>query len=380
MALTDYIEALKNTKTYQSGLISCQEYSMKSEFFGFKKTLPDIPHADEDRHVVVMEIRGNQPNIYAVLAKHNHSISLTSRDADKLLFIFIEMRPQTLKVETPKEGYHLGDGHRINATLTLSYQVYDAEVFWKGGKDQLADLEMAVTDAAKNFFLNITSNYLINSPAELKQSLEQHLQKTEIVIIKNNLEDNISENCNIPGIKLLKVKADVFLSDSLRQHLQRMHARLYGDGGFADRRKIDQLINCDDTYRPYGLRQVIMALDIRLLENFYKMTWSDAMGKVTERLAERKEKDISSVDDKEINNMQKIIDAAQSLGLDEMAVTDIKDKIHKKLMDITDRTSEVNLPSDEEYLRRIAGPPLSIGLLTSDTTVQPSSGNGEEKH
>jgi len=375
MAIADYIDKLKKTKTFQAGLINCQEYSMKSEFFGFKRTLPDIPHADDDRHVIVMEVRGDQPNIYAVLAKQNHSISLTARDADNFLFIFIEMRPQTFKVETPIEGYHLSDGHRISATLTIIFQVTDAEIFWKGSRDQLTDLENSVIDATKNFFLNITSNYLINSPSELKQSLEQHLQKTEIIIIKNDLEANIYKNCDIAGINLIKVKADVFLSDSLKEHLQRMHTRLYGDGGLADRSKIDKLIDFDQTYRPYGLRQVIMALDIRLLENFYKMNWGDAMGKVTERLAERKEMELNSVGDTEISNMQKIINASKSLGLGDIAVIEIKDKIHKKLMDIADRTSEVKPPSDIDYLMGIVGPPSSTALLTSDNTDQIVSGD-----
>ena len=378
MAISDYIATLQKTKTYQAGLISFQEYSFKSKAFGFLRTLPNIPHADNDRHVVVMEIRGDQPNIFTVLKDPKHSINPTSRDADKLLFIFIEMRPHSLKVETPAEGYHLGDGHRINSTLTITYQVVDAEDFWKGGRDQLAEFETTATDAAKNFFLNITSNYLINSPAELKQSLEQHIRETGIKVVKNNLEESIWRNCEIAGIKLVKVNADVYLSDSLREHLQRMHNRLYGEGGAVERRNIDQIIDSDTTFAPYGLRTVIMTLDMRLLENFYTMKWSDAMRKVTEKLADKKEEYLRSVEEMEITKMRKIIATAQEVGLDEMDVKDLKTKLADKLMKIAVRSS-VQLPSDSEYLKLTISSPSSASLLTSDAARQSSSGVDEGK-
>jgi hypothetical protein len=271
MAISDYIDTLKKTKTYQAGLIKFEECSMKLEYFGFKRTL-DVPHADNDRHIIVMEIRGNQPTIRSILTQQNPSISLTSKDEGKLLFIFIEMRPQPpLKIETPAEGYRLGDGDQINSTFTVNYQVVDAEAFWKGGKDPLADFEAIIINAAKNFFLKVTGDFLINNPANSKKQLEQHveqnLQETIIKIVKNDLESSIQQNCEIPGIKIVRVNADLQLSDLLKEHLERIRKVLYNLGGVADRWKIDQLLERDPTFHPYNLLQVIMALDIRLREN-----------------------------------------------------------------------------------------------------------------
>ena len=373
MEISDYITTLKNTKTCIAGLISFQEYSFKSKAFGLYRTLPNIPHADDDRHVVVMKIRGNQPNIFSVLKDPEHSINLTSKDADKLLFIFIEMRPQILKVETPTEGYHLGDGHRISGALTITYQVVDAESFWKGGRDQLAEFETTIIDATKNFFLNITSNYLISSPAELKQSLEQHIRETGIKTVKCNLEDSIWKNCEIAGIKLIKVYADVYLSDSLREHLQRMHNRLYGEGGAAERWKIDQLINSDKTFYPFELRKVIMTLDMRLLENFYTMKWSDAMRKVTEKLAGKKEEYQKSLEDMEITRMRKIIDTAEEVQLDEMDLKDLKTKLADKLMKMADSASSEQLPTDTQYLEHVIGSTSSAGQITASNDTQQKS-------
>lgn len=379
MAISDYIAALQKTKTYQAGLISFQEYSFKSKAFGLVRSLPNIPHADEDRHVVVMEIRGDQPNIFTVLKDPKHSITPTTKDVDKLLFIFIEMRPHVLKIEKSAEGYQLGDGHQINSTLTIKYKIENAEEFWKASRDQLAEFETTVIDTAKNFFLGITSNYLINNPAELKKSLEQHIQETAIKVVKNDLEKNVWASCKIAGIRLVNVTSDVYLSDSLRKHLQRIHDKIFEEGGAAERRRIDLLIDNDETFTPYGLRAVIMALDIRLLENFYVMKWNDAMRKVTEKLAEKKEEYFRSIKEAEINKMKDIIDTAEQLGLDEMDVKDLKDKFAKKLSAMADRIDGTQLHSDSQYLKLIISSPSSVGQLTSDATQRNLSGSDDKK-
>lgn len=379
MAISDYIAALQKTKTHQAGLISFQEYSFKSKAFGLVRSLPNIPHADEDRHVIVMEIRGDQPNIFTVLKDPKHSITPTTRDADKLLFIFIEMRPHILKIEKSAEGYQLGDGHQINSTLTIKYKVEDAEEFWKAGRDQLAEFETTVIDTAKNFFLGIKSNYLINNPAELKKSLEHYIQETAIKVVKNDLEKSVWESCKIAGIRLINVTSDVYLSDSLRKYLQRIHDKIFEEGGAAERREIDLIIDNDKTFTPYGLRAVITALDIRLLENFYVMKWTDAMRKVTEKLAERKEEYFRSIKEAEINKMKDIIDTAGHLGLDEMDVKDLKDKLAKKLSAMADRIDGTQLHSDSQYLKLITSSPSSADQLTSDATQRNSSGSDDKK-
>ena len=345
MALTDYIETLKQTKTYEAGLISIQEYSFKSRMLGLVRSLPSVPHADDDRHVVVMEILGDQPNILTVLREKNQTFHPTTKDVNKLLFVFVEMRPHTLVIEKSRDGYRLGDGHQINAEFNVTYKVENAKEFWGGNKDQLADFESALTDAAKNFFLGKSSRDLIISPANLKQSLEKHISDAGIKNVKTDLEESI-RTCKCAGISLDKVVADVYLSDSLHEFLNRLHIKTYEEGGSAERYKINQDINSDTTFAPYKLRDVINALDIRLFENFYSMRWSDAMRLVTERLAEKKQEFMMSLEQKELKRMRDLIDAADDLGLDPMDVESLKSKLAGKLMLMADNDSNSHSFSD----------------------------------
>ena len=370
MSIENYIATLQKTKTFQAGLISFQEYSFKSKIFGMGRALPSVPHADDDRHVVVMEIRGGQPNIFKVLKDKNETIHPTTKDVDKLLFVFIEMRPHTLIIDKTADGYRLSDGHRIDAKFIVTYRIKDATTFWRGNKDQLAEFEIAVTDAAKNFFLGLTSDYLISSPADLKQSLEKQIRETDMGVVKTKLEKSIYtaafQSCTVAGIELQRVIADVFLSDYLRDHLRRMHDVLYGEGGAAERWRIDKIIDCNTTFAPYKLRDVINTIDMRLLENFYTMKWSEAMRKVTERLAEKKEEYMMSVEHKELKMMHELINAAESLGLDPMDVESLKSKFAIKLLAKADSSSNAHTLSDGDYLNSI----LSISsthLLGSNT-------------
>ncbi len=371
MSLAGYVASLQNTKTYRSGLISFQEYSFQSRLFGLSRTLPSIPSADDDRHVIVMEIRGNQPNIRTVLKERGQSVQATTRDVDKLLFIFVEMRPHTLAIEKTAESYRLGDGHPMNAKFTVTYQVEDAREFWQSNRDQIAQLEMNIMDAARNFFLNLSSKDLISYPANLKQSLEKHILETEIGVVKGELEKSIHNSCMIAGVKVRKVIADIYIGDSLYDYLKRMHKKLYEPGGPADRFKIDQLIDSDATFYPYKLRAVIDALDMRLLSNFYDMTWHEAMRLVTEKVAEKKKEYMMSVEQKEINRWRELLNHAEDMGLDADDVKDLKFKIASKMTAMLDKEDTAHLLSDSEYLKKVI-PISSDQLLESgDTTSSP---------
>lgn len=370
MSISSYIAELQGTKTYEAGLIKFQEYNIKSNLFGLIRTLPSVPNADENRHVVVLKMVGDQPNLITVLDNPNQSFNPNIRDANKLLFIFVEMKRHVTKLASPPEGYQLGDGHQINASLQVTYQVADVKDFWREAKDPLAEFEAVVIDAAKNFFLNTTSDFLINSPAAMKQFIEQHIQETGLVVIKHDLEENIRRNCEVAGIRVVTVNVDVFLSDALRDHLQRVHNRLYGEGGTADRWKIDQLIDNDMTFSPYSLREVIRFLDMGLLENFYTMDWSAAMRRVYDTLAEAKKAYFKAQQDAEINRLRKLIGTAKEVGLDEEDVADLKDKLASKLIAMADEEERSELPSDNQFLTVRLGDATTNQRLTSGSRQQ----------
>ena len=358
MSIETYTAAIKETKTYQAGLISFQEYSFRERVLGLIKTLPSVPRADDDRQIVVMEIKGDQPNILTVLKDAAHSIQPTTKDVDKLLFIFVEMRPHTLNIAETSEGYRLSDGHQVNAQFSITYQVEDAKLFWKGHKDQLLEFERAILNAAKRFFLNTSSDLFIDYPEDSTESLENHIKKAEIGEVKHSLEDDISQNCTIAGIQIQKVIADVHIGQSLYEYLERNHKKLYGKAGVADRYKMDQIIDNDKTFAPHSLRSVINALDMRLLKNFYNDNedWNSAMCKVTERLAEKKEEFMKSIEEKELDKMEKLISTAERLGLDDADKQELRFKAAKNLLSMADNKTTPHTISDQDYIAKIVAP------------------------
>lgn len=356
MSIETYTAAIKETKTYQAGLISFQEYSFRERVLGLIKTLPSVPRADDDRQIVVMEIKGDQPNILTVLKDPAHSIQPTTKDVDKLLFVFVEMRPHTLNIAEGPDGYRLSDGHQINAQFNITYQVEDAKLFWKGHKDQLLEFERAILNAAKRFFLNTSSDLFIGFPADSTESLENHIKKAEIGAVKHLLEDDISQNCTIAGIQIQKVIADVHIGQSLYEYLERNHKKLYGKAGVADRYKMDQIIDNDKTFAPHSLRSVINALDMRLLENFYMEDWNSAMCKVTERLAEKKEEFMKSIEEKELDRMEKLISTAERLGLDDEDKEQLRFKAAQSLLSMADNKANPHTISDQDYIATIVVP------------------------
>lgn len=379
MSISEYASELRATKTYQSKLISFQEYSFQSKWGGILRSLPAVPPADNDRHIVVLEIRGGQPSVRQVLQPPDGAIQFTSKDAEKLLLVFVEMRPQRMRIDTPAEGYTLGDGHQISATFDLSYRVVDAGEFWRAGRDPLATLETAIIDAARSFFLNTTSRFLVTSPSDIKRGAEQAvsrvsetLTRTAIVVLKGDLEDDIQERCHIAGLKLLSVGAHVRLSDTLRELLRRTHDRIYGEGGAADRREIDLLIDTDPTFKPYSLRAVIMHLDVQLLENFYTSPWSEAMRRVSAKLAQKKEEYLRGRDEAEITKLERLIAAADEFGLDEMDIKELKERAGRKLLGLADSGSSAEPLSDAEYLPLFIRSESSTSRLTKAETGESS--------
>ncbi len=362
MKMSEYIARIRNTKAFKEELISLQEYSPQKKIIF--SVLPETPRADKYRNIVVIENQGDQPVIYTTLTMETQTVQLNSKKPGSYLFIFVEMRPQTLFVESPEDGFRLADGHKIGCTLRVRYQVKDAELFWDGGMDQLAELESSILNAEKNFFLKVNSNQLINEPAEIKQSLERHIKNTEIVLITNDLEKTILDKCQIDGVKVTEVQADVKLSESLESHLQRIHNRFYDEAGLIDRFKINQLIEGDTTYSPYKLRDIIMAIDVKLLENFYTMSWSDAMSRLSEKLAEKIEQHRSS-EIIEIQKLKNIIDLAEDIRLDEMDIKDLKDKVSEKLLEIAEGGNSI--PKQLSVLEYISN------ILPSSPTNQLSS-------
>ena len=367
-------------------MITTQEYNFISKLGGIYRKLPEIPRPDDDRHIIVMEMLGDQPNIYGVLSDPKMTISPKSTDANRLLFIFVKIKPSVLRVPSPEKGYQLGDGHHISTTFDITYRITDVKKFWSCAKDPIAILETAIIDEARNYFLGVTSNYLVKAPADLKKTLESHID-AEIKRIKKTLEESIRDNLNdnnsgdtlISGIQIIKINAVVQLSDDLNNLLKKLHEKFFGDGGVIDtnsdneinvlvRRKIDERIDEDKTFAPYPLRNVIMSLDTGLLENFYSMDWSNAMRIVHEELSIQKKAYLEKQNETLIDEYENRLIKAKKLELDEMHIQDLKDKLADLLMqnpaDAFQRTS------NNQFLQQRIDLTVSNAQLLSDDSQE----------
>lgn len=366
MAITNYLAELQATRTYKEKVITAQEYKFICKFGGVYRKLPEIPKADDDRHIIVMEMLGDQPNIYGVLSDPKMTINPKSTDANRLLFIFVNIKPGALRVPSPEEGYQLGDGHHISTTFDITYRITDVRKFWSCAQDPIAALETSIVNEARNYFLNVTSDYLVKAPADLKQTLESHIdaeinrvKKTLEESIKNNLKDNDSGNSLISGIEIIKVNTVVQLSDTLNNLLKKMHERFFGDGGIIDRSSVDKRIDEDKTFAPYGLRSVIMSLDTGLLENFYSMNWSDAMREVHNELSLQKKSYLEKQNKTLIDEYQNRLTIAKEQELDETHILELKDKLADLLMQ--DPADTFQKTSNNQFLQQ------RIDLTVSNT-------------
>lgn len=263
MAITNYFAELQATRTYKEGVITAQEYKFISKFGGVYRKLPEIPRPDDDRHIIVMEMRGDQPNIYGVLSDPKMTINPKSTDANRLLFIFVNIKPGVFKIAPPEEGYKLGDNHHISATFNITYRINDVKKFWNCAKDPIAIFETAITDEARNYFLGVRSNYLVKAPADTKKTLESHIdaeikkiKKTLEESIKNNLNDDNSGDSLISGIEIIKVNAVVQLSDDLNNLLKKIHEKFLGTVGLLIKAVTMKLMHLSEERWMNGLMKI----------------------------------------------------------------------------------------------------------------------------
>ncbi|WP_417912453.1 hypothetical protein [Candidatus Electronema sp. TJ] len=396
MTIEKYIADLQSTKTFGEGLMSWKEYKIEPKWFGFRTFIPDIPKADDERHVVILNFKGGYPTLCKVLTKESdkpEGINTT----DLILFIFVSIKPRTMHIPSPQARYQLGDGEKIDADINITYRVSDAEAFWKSASDPLAQFEAAAIDAAKRFFLGITSQYLVRELGDLKNSLEinlneSHISNPKIKLVKDNLEASVSNLSKIPetgcGIEIIKVAADIYLSKTLGEHLERLHERIYKQDGIfernfslqetlLDRKQTDIAIDNDQTFGAGKLKYVAMALDPRLLENFYNMTFGEAMKKIHEEIKKQKVSYLSEQRMNKISALKDMINIAQEAGFDKEQIGQIRDKLHAEMM--RDKDDNVEIFTDMQYVRMITDAAFKIEDKKQSTDEKQGSYSGDKE-
>lgn len=389
MSLERYTQELQSTSMFRDKLIAISEYNYTSLLGSLLKP-PPLPVPDQNTHYIIMKIAGSQPTFAGVMTDVKQTYQPTSKDNGKLLFVAVDMKYQTLRVSGPSGGFHLKDGHSIQSDFEVVYRITDVESFWGISGDPPQVLQSHVLKAATNYFLSISSEHLIQSSYNVKQGVEEEIHGGGLDFAKTGLESNIKE-IDLSGISFIDVNATVSLSPELKEYLNRQHSKLYGADGKLDkartrdldlteRKQVDQLIDQDTTFGQWGLREVIMALDVKLLNNFYRENWNDAMQKVLEAVETRKRSIQEQQKDAEFEKLRKQMKQAKELGLGEDYMEDIRSRLADKFMDQIDDDREDNdLPSNEKLFTKLIGSPTNVAnQLASEKQKQIGPNNSND--
>jgi hypothetical protein len=362
MALENWLQALRAKETYRAGVYSVAEYVIERRIFGNR--LPPVPRADPDRHIIVMEVVGGTPVFVATLTMERPYIHVPAQEADRMLFISVEMRPQPLDVAAASGTYRLADGTEVRCEIGIEWRVADAEAFWKGSVDPVVALRLRVIEAARRFLGSQTASALLSDKVDLERELVASIADRTITIIKLGVETHVQGHATVPGTKIQAVSAVIEPSKSLSEHLIRVAEKFIERGGLADRLKINQLLEHDQTYSPYSVSSVARALGMHLLENFYTQPYPEAMRALADAF-EAKKAELRP--DESLKAMAKTLERAKEMGLDKTFIQSISVKIGEKLLDSLDRPDTPSPVSNQTFLQALVGPTTQTVKINSDT-------------
>lgn len=346
MSNTTYINRLMQLRNYQAGMIEdIQEYQFKLHWGDLFRTLLPLPQANGDRHVVVVKMSGEHPNELIFLPEDRQSIEPPIRDVGKMVFAFVCVKPQQLKLLSPVGGYRLADGQEVKVDVELTLQVTNAKDFWLAAKDTVALLESMVINETLCYFLQLDSRNLIDKPLTPGQQAGEFPMHT----IMQRLERKICE-ISLPGIQIKRAFAQITLSEQLKSFLKRQLDNLLNPAGFLDRGEVDEYIENAHIFDAFKLKDVIMALDTRLMENFYSMAYSDAMFVFHEKLANAKAKYVEEQWKNKIAKLMEAIETATTANLDEIPIDKLKERLAEELHKVADDVKQTDMPSYEEFI------------------------------
>jgi len=367
MSLDNALNKLKQQKIklFDLGLIDVEKYELKKSWGGLITKLPEVPRASEHQYVVVVEVRGGEPNFYEILTPARPIINLKTSDADKYLFVLVKMDARDYLTNT--QDFRTKDGDVCKVSFIVTYQVKDARSLVIGHIDPISHLESAIINETRNYFLTIASDHLLQYLDIVKQAAENFAQKEC---------DSIQEAI---GIRVAKIKANLQLSPQLQQLQQTMLAGQHKvteeivsrEQASTLRHDIDKRINNDITFTPYSLREVVLTLDSRMLHNFYTMSWNDAMRIVHEKLAEEKQKYFTEQSEQnrlKIEEIGQLIDKAKKFELDQQDIIELKDDLKERLLKQARSDKNDSVPDSEFLQKRLGSPSSNKRLLNSSNS------------
>ncbi len=202
MSIEDtYVDRLRQTRTYAEQLVTIRT----SEKF----RLSSLPKADQQQHILIMEIHGSNPSLYTILTERRPGLSIGESLLHKFLCIIVEMNTRKL---TLSNQYYLKDrrADQIKVSITIRYKVVDAKTLIVDNQDAVAELEELIDSTVKKYLDRKSSaNFDI---ADLQTSLENEIERAT---------DDTSEEL---GLEVKKITASIKLTEEQAKHFGQLLA------------------------------------------------------------------------------------------------------------------------------------------------------------
>ncbi|WP_417915023.1 hypothetical protein [Candidatus Electronema sp. JM] len=127
---------------------------------------------------------------------------------------------------------------------------------------------------------------------------------------------------------------------------------------------MDEVINSDRTFHPFNLKQVIIALDIGLMENFYNLPWPEAMQKVHDEIQRTKNSYLSKHKNVKIDGIRKLLNIAKEEDFYQEDIIILKEKLFKEMN--SDHENDNRLFIDRQFLQLIITQQVDIDRSNED--------------
>jgi len=148
-----------------------------------------------------------------------------------------------------------------------------------------------------------------------------------------------------------------------------LHTRIYNEDGIFernfslketlfDRRQIDDAMDNDKTFGYLKLKNVIMALDPTLLENFYSMNYGEAMRKVHDEIKKQRNSYLSEQRKNKILSLREMLKIANEENFEPEQTLEIKDKLHDEMM--RDQDNNLEVFTDLQYVKMVTDAAFKI--------------------
>lgn len=268
MSVIDYLEAIKQTRTYQLKMVQPEPYTYKSRWWGMHHFLPPDPWPTAKHALLLFDPRNPQTPLQELSPYSATKVELTSHDVDQVILLYVCKMAKSLPQESPSTTYQLSDQAELVVDIECLVQVTNAQCFWQNAPDPIGAVESAVHQKAQIFFERLAMSDFL--PPRTTQTKTSGANDARFAATKYEIS--------------LKQAINQLLINGLALQCQQVTIHQP-----TDKRWIDLFLAHDTTFAPYSLREVIDVLDPELYEEFYKSNYHEALAALHVRVSEERE-------------------------------------------------------------------------------------------